>query len=101
MHHTFPCNTLPRNTLPRTTLPRINAPLPSPLLFLQALGNIDGKVVEYLLNPAVEDEIQLYSTPTFELELGIVDDGAGEVSDCSFGSTKELWGLGCTEQASR
>ena len=96
MHHTLPRSTLPRSTLPRSTLPHINAPLSSPLLLLQALGKFDDKVKEHLLDPAVEDEIQLYSTGTFERELGLTDGGddgdGGGAGDFNFGKKDELWG---------
>ena len=59
--------------------------------FLQALVKIDGKVKEYLIGPAVEDEFLLFGTPTFELELGAVDGGDVMQPDCDFDNAKHAW----------
>ena len=41
------------------------------------LQKFDEKIKEHLLDPAVEDEVPLYSTETFLPELGITYDGDG------------------------
>ena len=46
-------------------------------------------VAEYLLEPAVEDEILLHSTPTFERKLGVTDDDGSGTGD--FDNAKYAW----------